>query len=1565
MLIVLTMKPISAGPGGAQYLIEGAGCSQHAGSPESYYINGAAAGEGLGVWHGAGVEALGREDGAEITESDVRRVFGDLVHPDEYAAILAEKNAEIEQSGLQGFELEDARSKAHEDAVAGASLGDRPRQYRSPEQRAEDRIGKMERSGSAIEPEQRARIVTEERIKGTKQANGYFDLTFSAPKSVSLLHAGFLMAGDTESANKVLAAHREGMHAAIEHLVREAGGTRAGYHGRGRGGDKPSTGIYLDAKRWVGAEFTHYTSREGDPQLHTHHPVLNRVPVIVNGKEEWLTLDSRQLYNALPGAKGVYEGQMFVAMERDLPVVSEMRPDGLSREIKGIGQEERDAWSTRRAQVVEARDRYAEEFRQQFGREPTPYELTKISEVATLDTRRGKESPMSVPELIASYRERAIERQTTQLPALAARAVEVGGAAKIEAALNGGRPPINTEQVIEQALSAVQTKQASWTRGDLIRHLNTELPNGWQPGDVAFGAKDVDEALCTLADQALTGQYGVTQVAGHQVLDAPEGLRRESDGRSVYRPTRDEFYARQSHVDKELGLLARTTQAGAPAVSELAAQLTIEKHELSGDQAAAVRGSLTDGRQISVIVGPAGAGKTRTQRAIADAWKDAGGKVVGIAPSNVAATVLGLDAGIETTNTAKFVANLDRIESGRAGDPALTLGPGMLVILDEAGMGSTEHAHRIAEAAEAAGAKTIWAGDYAQVGSPEAGGMLQTMASRGPVYELEEVRRFRSADGEVRGWEAQASLRLRSGDVSVLSEYRDRGKIFGGSYEYVTGQFVERYSADVIAGRDGAIVCSTNETAAEVSAQVRARLVELGQVVPEGTPLVDGNRAGVGDVIQTRENDHALIDSQGYPVYNRFIYEVTGRHEDGALDVCRITDRNPDGSAVYGGTVTLPADYVGQDVALSYAGTQNAVQGRTLMAGGGYSLIDGQSSRNGAYVGLTRSSADNVAGVVCVVPGDEHNPQSVRQDPVDFLAGVLQRDGTEQSAVETLFEDLDHARSGPAVAPQWSLTVDQWHRERTDAILQDVLSPADYDRLKAEGGDMVMRRVREAELDGHDVRNLLTEATAASMTDARSFPALLTDRIDKHVQAREPENAAATDWLSRTPHDMVGTRGEFAREAAEKMQTRQAELGLGLAETPEPWALDRLGPVPEEMGERMAWARRAGVVEFYRETYGVQDTSGTVIGPAPERGAVEQRAAWRDAYAALGQDESQRYLVEADDATLRRYVAEYEREQQWAPAYVADELRDSSLARDRYAAGATVAGAEASRAMDPAERDRLSVKGEAYGELADALGERASAYTEIYEARQAWYGETQETRERAEAARMELQRRGIDIDQEPRGWMDRLGEKVDALGERVSGWLHRGESPEWEQESLFDLSPAQEAQQRFLEEQRDLAEAEPAAVEDQAAENTAAVDVAEVEQPEAQAQAQAPQVEQEALFDLTPEQIEQQRFLQEQRELAEAEPEQEQQPAPEPGEQNLARVGEQLSPMIADLGEELDKARGAVSLIGERHAEEEEEQETRGIEFDEEQREADQGIGLETEDRGRGGDDALELALER
>jgi Ti-type conjugative transfer relaxase TraA len=212
---------------------------------------------------------------------------------------------------------------------------------------------------------------------GRARVPGY-DLTFSAPKSVSLLHA----LGEPHVQSDVLAAHEEAVATAFGYLERHAAFLRRGHGGHER----------IAADGLVAAGFRHRLSRAHDPALHTHVLVANLARA-ADGRSG--ALDGRALYRHAATAGHLYQAELRHQLTQRLGI--EWRPvrRGMA-EIAGFPAEVLRAFSRRRVQIEQALDAHGAD-------------TARAAQVATLATRARKVAALDGPALLSDWRPRAAE----------------------------------------------------------------------------------------------------------------------------------------------------------------------------------------------------------------------------------------------------------------------------------------------------------------------------------------------------------------------------------------------------------------------------------------------------------------------------------------------------------------------------------------------------------------------------------------------------------------------------------------------------------------------------------------------------------------------------------------------------------------------------------------------------------------------------------------------------------------------------------------------------------------------------------------------------------------------------------------------------------------------------------------------------------------------------------------------------------------------------------------------------------------------------------------------------
>jgi len=217
-----------------------------------------------------------------------------------------------------------------------------------------------------------------EEEKRLAPVSGY-DLVFSCPKSVSLLHA---LTDDEQVRREISEAHETAWQAALGYLEREACVVR-----RGKGGT-----IREHGEGFVAAAFRHRTSRAQDPHLHTHVIVANMART---EDGEWRALDGEAILKTYRLAAGyLYEAQLRHELTRRLGLSWTQPVKGMA-ELERVPEEAIRAFSTRRQSLVEHM-------------EALGTEGIAAARVAALATREAKEQ-VDLPRLREQWQARAAE----------------------------------------------------------------------------------------------------------------------------------------------------------------------------------------------------------------------------------------------------------------------------------------------------------------------------------------------------------------------------------------------------------------------------------------------------------------------------------------------------------------------------------------------------------------------------------------------------------------------------------------------------------------------------------------------------------------------------------------------------------------------------------------------------------------------------------------------------------------------------------------------------------------------------------------------------------------------------------------------------------------------------------------------------------------------------------------------------------------------------------------------------------------------------------------------------
>ena len=524
------------------------------------------------------------------------------------------------------------------------------------------------------------------RNAGSDQRSPGVDMTFSADKSVSVLWA----VADPALRSRIEEAHNDAARVALEETVFR-------YCAYTRIRDREGQIRVLPADISV-AMFQHGTSRENDPQLHTHCVIFNAARTHEDGK--WRAMHQYPVYSWAKAAGAVYRNALAWNLRERLGVPMEQYgPNAGFTRIEGMPEDLQVFWSKRRKAIVAKAGELGI---------PSLGNASRMAGVNKL-TRAGK-SHDNDPEV----RHRRWRGE----------AEEFAEREELIASMTGHEVKI-TREAIRELTSRLD---------DLPAHLARE--------EAVFRRPDMVEA----AANAAAGLIGP-----EALRTAIERLRRnpEIERLEPKKPTAEsragmvhtEVYSTRHNLGLEQAVkdmadtMAADTGHGLPegAVKEKVKTLLEQGYPLSQEQSLAIRHATIRGGRVAVIEGAAGSGKTTTLRPITDLHKEHGYEIVPTAVAWRTAVALGDDCDARAYCVDKLLK--------LAAKGQLEIGRNTLIVVDEAGMLSTRQAHHILQLSERHGAKVVFAGDTRQQQPVEAGPGLRLIRDVAGSVRVDRIRR--------------------------------------------------------------------------------------------------------------------------------------------------------------------------------------------------------------------------------------------------------------------------------------------------------------------------------------------------------------------------------------------------------------------------------------------------------------------------------------------------------------------------------------------------------------------------------------------------------------------------------------------------------------------------------------------------------------------------------------------------------------------------------------------------------------------------------------------------------
>ncbi|WP_122050952.1 Ti-type conjugative transfer relaxase TraA [Asaia bogorensis] len=456
------------------------------------------------------------------------------------------------------------------------------------------------------------------------------------------------------------------------------------------------------------------------------------------------------------------------------------------------------------------------------------------------------------------------------------------------------------------ALEALTRQQSSFTRQDLARFVHRHT---------------VDEA-----------QFGAVMA---QVEACPELVVLGRDGYGRERFSSREMVAVEQRLEAASLALGQRQAHAVPVGLRRAA---MGRNDLGEEQALAL-GEVTRSRDLSVVVGYAGTGKSTMLGVARSVWETAGYRVRGAALSGIAAEGLEAGSGIESRTLASlergWVAGVDLLARGD------------VLVVDEAGMVGSRQMARVLSAVQDAGAKLVLVGDPEQLQAIEAGAAFRAVAERVGSVEITTVRR------QGAGWQQEATKELATGRTgTALDRYEAAGMVRGHeTLEAARAAVVASWRAGggATSGCRQIMLAHRRVDVRALNEAARSLCLEAGELDRERALSVmtaQGERVfAPGDRVYFLRND------RGFGVKNGTlgtICDLSGDDEVGVVVSVRL-DGARVGDVGHVVSVSLRA-YDALDH--GYAATIHKAQGVTVDRA--HVLATGSMDRHGAYVALSR-----------------------------------------------------------------------------------------------------------------------------------------------------------------------------------------------------------------------------------------------------------------------------------------------------------------------------------------------------------------------------------------------------------------------------------------------------------------------------------------------------------------------------------------------------------------------------------------------------------------------------------
>ena len=640
------------------------------------------------------------------------------------------------------------------------------------------------------------------------------DLTFSAPKSVSI---AALVGGDA----RIVGAHDRAVAATLGWIEKNAAETRM---------KDPETGKMARTgnQKIVAATFRHDTSRNLDPQLHTHAVLANMVR---GGDGKWRSMANEGLYARQKLIGMLYRNELAAGLSRLGYDIEKTHADGRF-EIGGVSREAIDAFSTRRAEIEAAmaerelgssadnprlaeraalmtraakRDIDREELRDVWQRQAAGLGLDAKALVAEAADKSALPERGAAAEPAARAAGDIAGARHPGAPAANARGSEPepaghpvresGGAIGVE-----GAPPSPATGAVAWAMAHLSEREAVFSRTDLLAAALAHAP-----GAVAIG--DVEREVAALEKAGTLHAVDLPGAEDSLTTDRTVGEEREA-----------------------VALMQGGQGRGRAPMRGWQVQGHLNKGPLTAGQKDAVKLILSAKDRTVGIQGYAGTGKTTMLNRARTLAEKKGWRMAGLAPSASAVRTLASEAGIESETLQRFLARNAGVAEGRltrkGAREMRTAFAKTILVVDEGSLASTVQARDLLRIANALRIpRVVLVGDAKQLDAVDAGKPFAQLQAAGmQTATMDEIMRQRDP---VLKEAVEASLR---GDIERAFE-KLGSNVAEVKPDNIAGAVAARWlRLDEEARANTGVMAPSHELRQQINGHIRERLAREGRI---------------------------------------------------------------------------------------------------------------------------------------------------------------------------------------------------------------------------------------------------------------------------------------------------------------------------------------------------------------------------------------------------------------------------------------------------------------------------------------------------------------------------------------------------------------------------------------------------------------------------------------------------------------------------------------------------------------------------------------------------------------